>query len=190
MRTLLITGGAGFIGSNFVRHILAQYADMRVVNLDKLTYAGNPENLADISENTHYRFVHGDISDPATVARVLDEERPWGVINFAAESHVDRSILDATPFVDTNVKGTQVLLEAIRNHAVQRFVQISTDEVYGSLGDDGVFDEASPIRPNSPYAACKAAADLIALAYAKTYASRSPSRGAPTTTVHFSSRRS
>jgi len=168
-RTLLITGGAGFIGSNFVRHILSQRDDVRVVNYDKLTYAGNLENLADIKESERYHFVRGDISDAKSVARVFAEEKPWGVVNFAAESHVDRSILDATPFVDTNVKGTQILLETIRQHAVSRFVQISTDEVYGALGEEGWFTEDSLIQPNSPYAACKAAADLIALAYAKTH---------------------
>ena len=168
-RTLLITGGAGFIGSNFVRHVLSQRDDVRIVNYDKLTYAGNLENLADIKESERYHFVRGDISDAKAAAQVFAEEKPWGVVNFAAESHVDRSILDATPFVDTNVKGTQVLLETIRQHAVTRFLQISTDEVYGALGEEGWFTEDSLIRPNSPYAACKAAADLIALAYAKTY---------------------
>jgi dTDP-glucose 4,6-dehydratase len=168
-RTLLITGGAGFIGSNFVRHILTQHSDVRVVNYDKLTYAGNLENLADVNEGERYHFVRGDISDPKAVARTFEDEKPWAVVSFAAESHVDRSILDATPFVDTNVKGTQVLLETIRRYPVERFVQISTDEVYGALGEEGAFTESSPIQPNSPYAACKAAADLIALAYAKTY---------------------
>jgi len=169
MRTILVTGGAGFIGSNFIRHMLATHDAIRVVNYDKLTYAGNLENLAAIEESALYRFVRGDISDAKAVADVFEEEKPWGVVNFAAESHVDRSILDATPFVNTNVKGTQVLLEMIRRHPVERFVHISTDEVYGSLGKDGVFTETSSIRPNSPYAACKAAADLIALAYTKTY---------------------
>lgn len=169
MRTILVTGGAGFIGSNFVRHILSQHDDVRIVNFDKLTYAGNLENLADVKESARYRFVRGDISDAKAVAQVFAEEKPWGVINFAAESHVDRSILDATPFVDANVKGTHILLETARQNPVERFVQISTDEVYGTLGDEGLFTESSPIQPNSPYAACKAAADLIALACAKTY---------------------
>lgn len=169
MRTILVTGGAGFIGSNFIRHMLATHDDTRVVNYDKLTYAGNLANLATVEESALYRFVRGDISDAKAVTDVFQEEKPWGVVNFAAESHVDRSILDATPFVDTNVKGTQILLEMIRRHRVERFVHISTDEVYGALGEDGVFAETSPIRPNSPYAACKAAADLIVLAYAKTY---------------------
>jgi dTDP-glucose 4,6-dehydratase len=169
VKTILVTGGAGFIGSNFVRYVLSTRRDVRVVNYDKLTYAGNLENLAGIEEGERYRFVRGDISDPKGVNSVLEAEKPWAVINFAAESHVDRSILDATPFVDTNVKGAHVLLEACRKQPVERFVQISTDEVYGALGEDGVFTEDSPIRPNSPYAACKAAADLIVLAYAKTY---------------------
>ena len=169
MRTLLVTGGAGFIGSNFIRHTLATHGDIRVVNFDKLTYAGNLENLTDVEGGALYRFVRGDISDAQAVAEVFEEETPWGVVNFAAESHVDRSILDAAPFVDTNVKGTHVLLETIRRYPVERFVHVSTDEVYGALGEDGVFTETSSIRPNSPYAACKAAADLIALAYAKTY---------------------
>lgn len=169
LRTLLITGGAGFIGCNFVRHMLSSHSNMRIVNYDKLTYAGNLENLSDIAEGERYRFIRGDISDPRAVARAFAEEAPWGVVNFAAESHVDRSILDATPFVDTNVKGTQVLLETIRQHPVKRYVQISTDEVYGALGKNGTFSETSLIQPNSPYAACKAAADLLALAYAKTH---------------------
>jgi len=170
MRTVLVTGGAGFIGSNFVRHLLSEHRDVRVVNYDKLTYAGNLENLADVKEGERYHFVHGDISDAKAVAKAFEDEKPWAVVNFAAESHVDRSILDATPFVDTNVKGTQVLLETIRRYPIERFVQISTDEVYGTLGEEGAFTESSPIQPNSPYAACKAAADLISLAYAKTYA--------------------
>jgi len=169
-RTLLVTGGAGFIGSNFIRHVLSAHDDVRVVNYDKLTYAGNLENLADVNDGERYQFVRGDISDPKAVAKAFENEKPWAVVSFAAESHVDRSILDATPFVDTNVKGTQVLLETIRRYPVERFVQISTDEVYGALGEEGTFTESSPIHANSPYAACKAAADLIALAYAKTYA--------------------
>jgi len=169
VKTIIVTGGAGFIGSNFIRYVVSFSPDVRIVNYDKLTYAGNLGNLTGIEEGQRYRFVRGDISDPAAVARVFVEEKPWGVVNFAAESHVDRSILDATPFVDTNVKGTHVLLETARRYPVERFVQISTDEVYGALGADGVFTEESPLRPNSPYAACKAAADLIALAYAKTY---------------------
>lgn len=169
MKTIVVTGGAGFIGSNFIRLILSESSDIRVVNYDKLTYAGNLENLADIPERERYRFVRGDIADARMVSRVFEEERPWAVVNFAAESHVDRSMFDPTPFVDTNVKGTHVLLEASRRHGVERFVQISTDEVYGSLGESGVFDEGSPLRPNNPYAACKAAADLIAIAYTRSY---------------------
>ncbi|HAZ30708.1 TPA: dTDP-glucose 4,6-dehydratase, partial [Candidatus Acetothermia bacterium] len=166
---LLVTGGCGFIGSNFIRYVLREHPEWRAVNLDKLTYAGNLKNLEDIAGEPRYKFVKGDIADRALVDRLFSEERFDAVVNFAAESHVDRSILDAAPFIETNVKGTQVLLEAVRKHPVERFVQISTDEVYGSLGADGVFSEDSPLRANSPYAACKAAADLIALSYAKTY---------------------
>lgn len=169
MKTVVVTGGAGFIGSNFIRQILCESSGIRVINYDKLTYAGNLENVAGITEGERYRFVRGDIADARMVWRIFEEERPWAVVNFAAESHVDRSMCDPTPFVDTNVKGTHVLLEASRKHGVERFVQISTDEVYGSLGESGVFDEGSPLKPNNPYAACKAAADLIALAYARSY---------------------
>ena len=171
---LLVTGGAGFIGSNFIRHVFATHLDWRIVNLDKLTYAGKLDNLADIagdpSYSTRYSFVHGDISDRDLVDRLFSAEHPDVVVNFAAESHVDRSILDPTPFIETNVKGTQVLLEAAKRYGVGRFIQISTDEVYGSLGpDDPPFTEESPLAPNSPYSASKAAADMMARAYYKTY---------------------
>lgn len=167
---LLVTGGAGFIGSNFIRFALANYPDWEIVNLDKLTYAGNLANLRDVARHPRYAFVRGDIADRELVARLFQEHRFDAVVNFAAESHVDRSILDATPFIETNVKGVQVLLEAAREFGVQRFVQVSTDEVYGSLGpDDPPFTEESPLRPNSPYAASKAAADLLCRAYHKTH---------------------
>ncbi len=164
---LLVTGGAGFIGSNFIRYIFQQHPDWQVANLDRLSYAGNLENLKDIEKRTGYSFVKGDITDRATVDGILKEGYD-GVVNFAAESHVDRSILDASPFVDTNFKGTQVMLEGAREHGVKRFLQVSTDEVYGSRGE-GYFTEESPLDPSSPYSASKAAADLMCLAYHKTH---------------------
>jgi len=175
---ILITGGCGFVGSNFVRYILREHPDWHIVNLDKLTYAGNLKNLEDIASDPRYNFVRGDIADRELVDRVFSQERPDAVVNFAAESHVDRSILDPSPFIETNVKGTQVLLEAIRTHwpksktqelTPKTFIQVSTDEVYGSLGETGAFTEDSPLKPNSPYAASKAAADLLCRAYHKAY---------------------
>lgn len=167
---LLVTGGAGFIGSNFIRLVLGSRADWRVTNLDKLTYAGNLENLREIENDTRYRFVRGDIADRGLVMQVIEDAQCDAVINFAAESHVDRSILDASPFLETNVKGTQVLLEAARAVGVKKFIQVSTDEVYGSLQpDDPLFTEDSPLCPNSPYAASKAAADLLCRAYMETF---------------------
>jgi dTDP-glucose 4,6-dehydratase len=167
MSTVLITGGCGFIGSNFVRHILQTNPDVSVVNLDALTYAGNPDNLADLASEQRYRFVHGDITDRAAVRAAV--QGVCAIINFAAESHVDRSIHDCGPFVRTNVLGTQVLLDAARESKVARFVQISTDEVYGSLGPTGLFTETTPLAPNSPYAASKAAADLLVRSYVHTF---------------------
>jgi dTDP-glucose 4,6-dehydratase len=164
---LLVTGGAGFIGSNFIRYIFARHPDWQVSNLDKLTYAGNLENLKDIEKLPGYNFVRGDIADRACVDTVLKEKYD-GIVNFAAESHVDRSILDASPFVDTNFKGTQVMLEGAREHGVTRFVQVSTDEVYGSR-EEGYFTEESNLDPSSPYSASKAAADLMCIAYHKTH---------------------
>jgi len=164
---LLVTGGAGFIGSNFIRHILGQHPDWQVGNLDKLTYAGNLENLADMQGHAGYSFIKGDIADRDRVDSIL-KEGYGAVVNFAAESHVDRSILDASPFVDTNFKGTQVLLEGARVHGVKRFLQVSTDEVYGSR-EEGYFTEESPLDPSSPYSASKAAADLMCLAYHRTH---------------------
>jgi dTDP-glucose 4,6-dehydratase len=167
MSTILVTGGCGFIGSNFVRFILEADSEVRVVNLDALTYAGNPANLADLASNPRYRFLHGDITDCNAVRAALQGVE--AVINFAAESHVDRSIHDSGPFVRTNVLGTQILLDAAREFKVGRFVQISTDEVYGSLGPTGLFTETSPLAPNSPYAASKAAADLLVRSYVHTF---------------------
>jgi dTDP-glucose 4,6-dehydratase len=167
MSAILVTGGCGFIGSNFIRYLLETEPDARVVNLDALTYAGNPENLADLAAHPRYRFIHGDITDRAAVRAAL--QGADAVLNFAAESHVDRSIHDSGPFVRTNVLGTQVLLDAAREAKVRRFVQISTDEVYGSLGPTGQFTEATPLAPNSPYAASKAAADLLVRSYVHTF---------------------
>jgi len=210
-RTILVTGGAGFIGSNFIRYILREHPNWTVINLDKLTYAGNLANLTDIEANygashhsppttdypPRYSFVKGSITDRNLVDSLFTgtyftsqgfpptthHPLPTAVINFAAESHVDRSILDATPFIESNIKGTQVLLDAARAHwasasasptdyelrTTNRFIQISTDEVYGSLEEAGVFTEDSPLMPNSPYAASKAAAELLCRAYHKTY---------------------
>lgn len=164
---LLITGGAGFIGSNFIRHMIQQHPDWDITNLDKLTYAGNLENLKEVEQSPRYRFIKGDIADRELVDRLLQEKFD-AIINFAAESHVDRSILDASPFLETNIRGTQVLLEGARKYGIKRFIQVSTDEVYGSI-ENGSFTERSQLHPSSPYSASKAAADLLCLAYHKTY---------------------
>jgi len=158
---LIITGGCGFIGSNFIRDQLDRYPDQSVVNIDKLTYAGNLENLTDVERDPRYRFERGDICDAEFVNSVIAAGPVDAVVNFAAESHVDRSILDSGPFIQTNVIGTQVLLDVCRKAKVKRYVQVSTDEVYGSLGATGLFTEETPIAPNSPYSASKAAADLL-----------------------------
>ncbi|MFQ3593732.1 MAG: dTDP-glucose 4,6-dehydratase [Gemmataceae bacterium] len=167
MKKVLITGGCGFIGSNFIRYLLQTQSDVYLVNLDVLSYAGNLANLADVASHPRYRFIRGDITDPATVRVAMTGVE--AVVHFAAESHVDRSIQDSGPFVRTNVVGTQVLLDAARALGISRFVQVSTDEVYGSLGPTGAFRETTPLAPNSPYAASKAAADLLALSYAHTF---------------------
>ena len=164
---ILVTGGCGFIGSNFVRHMLETYKGLQVVNLDALTYAGRLENLEDVKDDPRYRFIHGNICDPKAV-----EEAVRGVdavVHFAAESHVDRSIEHPAVFVETNVAGTQVLLDAAMKSKPEIFVQISTDEVYGSLGPEGYFTENTPLAPNSPYSASKAGADMLALAYHHTF---------------------
>jgi dTDP-glucose 4,6-dehydratase len=177
MKTILVTGGAGFIGSNFVRQWLQEEEDL-LVNLDKLTYAGNLDSLADMAHSPHYSFVEADICDAPLVASLLAEYRPRAIVNFAAESHVDRSIDGPAAFVQTNVVGTFHLLEAARGYWIDlplpersrfRFLHVSTDEVYGSLGPTGVFSEASPYAPNSPYSASKAAADHFARAYHHTF---------------------
>jgi len=165
---ILVTGGAGFIGSNFVLDWLAAN-DEPVLNLDALTYAGNLENLAALAGDARHVFVHGDICDRALVDRLLTEHRPRALVHFAAESHVDRSIQSGLPFVTTNVAGTQVLLDAARRHGTQRFLHVSTDEVYGSLGETGAFREDTPLAPNSPYSASKAGSDMLVRAAQHTH---------------------
>lgn len=165
---LLITGGAGFIGSNFIRWALDEHTDWEITNIDKLTYAGNLENLKGIESNPRYSFVKGDIADREAINEIMNRGYD-SVINFAAESHVDRSILDSSPFIDTNIKGTQVLLDSARQHNIRKYLQVSTDEVYGSLGPEGSFTETSLISPSSPYSASKAAADHLCFAYHRTY---------------------
>ncbi|MCS6953882.1 MAG: dTDP-glucose 4,6-dehydratase [Bryobacterales bacterium] len=166
---VLVTGGAGFIGSCFIRMLLAENSSARVLNLDKLTYAGNLENLADVASDARYTFVRGDICDRALVDSLLADWSPEIVVNFAAESHVDRSILTPDPVFQTNLAGTFTLLEASRRRGVKRFVQVSTDEVYGSLSEPLQATEEFPLRPSSPYSASKAGADLLALSYFATY---------------------
>jgi dTDP-glucose 4,6-dehydratase len=168
MATLLVTGGCGFIGSNFIRHLLETDPSIFVINYDALTYAGNLENLADHEKDSRYRFVKGDITDRHAVAGAI-EDGVDAIVHFAAESHVDRSILDSGPFIRTNVMGTQILLDVAREKRVGRFVQVSTDEVYGSLGPTGLFTETTPLAPSSPYSASKAGADMLALAYQHTF---------------------
>jgi len=165
---ILVTGGAGFIGSNFIRHMLLQRKHVDIVNFDKLTYSGNLENLADLAENSHYQFIRGDITDAASVAKIMANGFD-AVVNFAAETHVDRSIENAAPFLHSNVMGTLTLLEAVRKSAARLFIQISTDEVYGSAGASENFSETQVLDPRSPYSASKAAADHLVNAYIHTY---------------------
>ncbi len=167
--TILVTGGMGFIGSNFVRHLLTAHPTVRVVNFDRLTYAGNPRNLADLDASSRYVFIRGDICDQKLVGETLTDHGVEDIVHFAAETHVDRSIMQADDFIRTNVQGTRVLLDAARKAGIRRFLHISTDEVYGSLGSSGAFTEESPLLPNSPYAASKAGADVLARAYHVTY---------------------
>ncbi|MCK4427853.1 MAG: dTDP-glucose 4,6-dehydratase [candidate division Zixibacteria bacterium] len=164
---ILATGGAGFIGSNFIKYILSKYPHYKIVNLDKLTYAGNLDNLSDIEDNPNYQFIKGDIGDQKLVESIV-EDKIDVIVNFAAESHVDRSIYDPKIFVKTNVLGTQALLESALKFKIDRFIQISTDEVYGTL-TRGFFTESSPLLPNSPYSASKASADLLIRSYFKTF---------------------
>jgi dTDP-glucose 4,6-dehydratase len=166
---ILVTGGAGFIGSSFVRYVLRSRNDIEIINYDLLTYAGNLRNLTEVAAHPRYRFVRGDIAEFSQVQALFEEHRFDAVVNFAAETHVDRSIVDSAPFLRTNVEGTRCLLEAARRFNVAKFIQISTDEVYGSLGSEGSFQETTPIDPSSPYSASKAAADLLVLAYHRTY---------------------
>ncbi|MFC1478040.1 dTDP-glucose 4,6-dehydratase [Candidatus Margulisiibacteriota bacterium] len=173
-KTILITGGAGFIGSNFVLHMLEKYPDYTIINLDKLTYAGNLENLAAIENNPQYCFIKGDITDRDLIKRIFSENDIDSVVHFAAESHVDRSIHDSTPFITTNVLGTQVLLDVSKDvwqdsFNNKLFVHVSTDEVYGSLGESGYFTEETSLSPNSPYSASKAASDLLVRVFYETY---------------------
>ena len=168
---LLVTGGCGFIGSNFIRYVLQHFGLEMISNVDSLTYAGNPANLADVAEQfrERYEFYKTDIADAAGINAILAKHQFYAVVNFAAESHVDRSIDTPGDFIHTNVVGTAVLLDAARKHGVRRFLQVSTDEVYGSLGPMGLFTEKSEIKPSSPYSASKASADLLALACFHTY---------------------
>lgn len=165
---ILITGGAGFIGSNFVHYMVEKYPQYEFINVDVLTYAGNLESLASVPAAGNYKFVKGDITDRVFVDSIVAEGITC-IVNFAAESHVDRSIMEPDIFVTTNVLGTQVLLHAAKNYGVQKFVQISTDEVYGTLGETGLFTEATPLAPNSPYSSSKAGADLLVRAYYETF---------------------
>ena len=172
MRRILVTGGAGFIGSNFVRLVLSEHPDCLVLNLDKLTYAGNLENLAEFVEHDNHKFVKGDICDGVLVEKLIDEHKIDTIVNFAAESHVDRSITEPKAFIEANVTGTLTLLQAARDKKIERFVQISTDEVYGSLGAEGMFTEQTPLSPNSPYSASKAGADHLVRAFGHTWGVR------------------
>ncbi len=167
MSRILVTGGAGFIGSNFIRYMVNKYSEYEIINLDDLTYCGNLENLKDIENKDNYSFVKGNICDKAVVDELV--EKSDYVINFAAESHVDRSISDPEIFIKSNVLGTQVLLNAAKQYGVEKYIQISTDEVYGSLGKTGYFKETTPLQPNSPYSASKASGDLITRSYGETF---------------------
>jgi len=169
MRRILVTGGAGFIGSNFVRMVLSEHPECFIVNLDKLTYAGNLENLAGFLNHSNHKFIKGDICDGRLVEKNIEQYQVDTIINFAAESHVDRSITAPKVFIETNVTGTLTLLEVARDKKLERFIQISTDEVYGALGPQGKFTEQTPLAPNSPYSASKAATDLLVKAFGHTW---------------------
>ena len=167
-KKILVTGGAGFIGSNFIRLEFKKNPSYRIINLDKLTYSGNLDNTNDFRKNSNYKFIKADIADKKNIANVVDKERPDCIINFAAESHVDNSILNPIPFMKTNVLGTHILLDITKYYKINKFIQISTDEVYGTI-KKGKFKESDSLRPNSPYSASKASADLIVRSYIKTY---------------------
>ncbi len=167
MTTILVTGGAGFIGSCFVRYMLKQHPDYKIINLDALTYCGNLENLDDVKDNPNYRFVHGSICDKKLVPELV--EQVDAIVNFAAESHVDNSIKHPEIFVETNVQGTLNLLQSAKEFKTEKYLQVSTDEVYGTLGKSGYFTETTPLAPNSPYSASKAGADMLVRAYHETY---------------------
>lgn len=167
MTTILVTGGAGFIGNCFIRHMLQKYSNYKIINLDALTYAGNLENLYDVKDNPNYEFVNGDICDRDLVTQIVSGVDM--IVNFAAETHVDRSITGPEIFIETNVKGTMTLLQAAKEFNIERYLQVSTDEVYGALGDTGYFTETTPLAPNSPYSASKAGADMLVRAYYETY---------------------
>ena len=167
-QTILVTGGCGFIGSNFVHYLYNKYPDITIINIDKLTYAGNPENLKDIEPSERYHFVKGSICDAKQVSDIFVEYHPDILVNFAAESHVDRSIGNPDDFIDTDIYGAYTLLEAARKHGIEKFIQISTDEVYGSI-EDGKFSEIDPLMPRNPYSASKAGADRLAYSYSQTY---------------------
>lgn len=166
---ILVTGGAGFIGSNFVRYVLDKEPNANVINLDLLTYAGNRENLSDIESNPNYTFIRGNITNAELVSYIMEHHDITHIVNFAAESHVDRSILDPGVFIETNVQGTLNLLNQAKAFNIQKYLQVSTDEVYGSLGKTGYFTEDTPLTPNSPYSSSKASADLLVRAYNETY---------------------
>jgi len=166
---ILVTGGAGFIGSNFVRYVLDKEPNANVINLDLLTYAGNRENLSDIEANPNYTFIRGNITNAELVSYIMEHHDITHIVNFAAESHVDRSILDPGVFIETNVQGTLNLLNQAKAFNIEKYLQVSTDEVYGSLGKTGYFTEDTPLTPNSPYSSSKASADLLVRAYNETY---------------------
>jgi len=171
-KIILITGGAGFIGSNFIRYLIQKYPNFKIINFDKLTYAGNLNNLTTIEDNSNYVFVKGDVADPKDVKTVFEQFNPDFVVHFAAESHVDKSIINPDIFLQTNVIGTQIMLNYSREHKVQKFVQVSTDEVYGSIAGEGSVNEGANLEPNNPYSASKASADLLIRVAFQTFGQR------------------
>lgn len=168
MKKILVTGGAGFIGSNFIKYMIDKYDDYKIINLDLLTYAGNLENLSDVEQHPNYQFIKGSITHRELVDQLVSDRVNY-IINFAAESHVDRSIENPGIFVETNIMGTQVLLDTAKKYNIEKYLQVSTDEVYGTLGPTGMFTEETPLAPNSPYSASKTGADLLVRAYHETF---------------------